>query len=110
VPHLRLPQRSREQQYVASSLQFSLIGLVKPQIAGVIARCAARGLHVKWFGADEPVGFTSAWTHWRYFGEALSLPNAGRVLGALCDLRLPLSLTQAVRLKIAAVIRQAPAD
>jgi hypothetical protein len=46
----------------------------------VIGNCAERGPHIKWFGADEPVGFTSAWTHWRYFGEPQSLPNADRVL------------------------------
>ncbi|MFY8089152.1 MAG: hypothetical protein ACOVOG_18160 [Rubrivivax sp.] len=46
----------------------------------MIGNCAERGPHITWFGADEPVGFTSAWTHWRYFGEPQSLPNADRVL------------------------------
>jgi dTDP-4-amino-4,6-dideoxygalactose transaminase len=110
TPHLRLPHRPREEQYVASSLQFSLVGLGKPQIADVIACCAERGLHIKWFGADEPVGFTSAWTHWRYAGEPQQLPNAERVLGGLCDLRLPLSLTQTDCHHIAAVIRAALAE
>jgi dTDP-4-amino-4,6-dideoxygalactose transaminase len=110
VPHLRLPHRPPQEQFVASSLQFSLVGLVKAQIAEVMTRCAERGLHIKWFGADEPVGFTSAWTHWRFFGEPQSLPNADRVLGGLCDLRLPLSLSEADCQKIAAVIRSALAD
>jgi dTDP-4-amino-4,6-dideoxygalactose transaminase len=105
--HLRLPHRPPEEQFVASSLQFSLVGLTKPRIAEVIARCAEHGLHIKWFGADEPVGFTSAWTHWRYFGEPQTLPNADRVLGGLCDLRLPLSLSQTDCENIAAVIRAA---
>jgi dTDP-4-amino-4,6-dideoxygalactose transaminase len=107
TPHLRLPHRPPAEQYVASSLQFSLIGLDKARIAQVIANCAERGLHIKWFGADEPVGFTSAWTHWRYFGEPQSLPNADRVLGGLCDLRLPLSLSESDCEKMAAVIRDA---
>lgn len=108
TPHLRLPQRPPQEQFVASSLQFSLVGLSREQIAGVIARCAERGVHVKWFGADEPVGFTSAWTHWRFFGgEPQSLPQAGRVLAGLCDLRLPLTLTQPDCRDIAAVIRGA---
>jgi dTDP-4-amino-4,6-dideoxygalactose transaminase len=110
APHLRLPQRPTAEQYVASSLQFSLVGLQKAQIAQVIARCAERGLHIKWFGADEPIGFTSVWTHWRYFGEPQSLPNADRVLGGLCDLRLPLSLSESDCRMIAAVIHQALAD
>ena len=63
-------------------------------------------MHIKWFGAGEPVGFTSVWTHWRYFGHAQSLPNAGRVLGGLCDLRLPLTLQRSDCEDIAAVIRE----
>jgi dTDP-4-amino-4,6-dideoxygalactose transaminase len=107
APHLRLPQRPTQEQYVASSLQFSLVDLSKAQIAQVIARCADRGLHIKWFGADEPIGFTSAWTHWRYFGEPQSLPQAELVLGGLCDLRLPLTLTEADCQAIGGVVRDA---
>ena len=79
-------------------------------MARAIGRCAALGVHVKWFGADEPVGFTSVWTHWRYFGEPQHLPNAERVLGGLCDLRLPLGLTESDCQRIAAVVRTALAD
>ncbi len=105
APHLRLPHRPAEEQYVASSIQFSLVGLSRVQIAQTIAACAERGVHIKWFGADEPVGFTSVWTHWRYFGEAQSLPNAERVLGGLCDMRLPLTLTHDDCTRIADVVR-----
>jgi hypothetical protein len=49
------------------------------------------------------------WTHWRYFGQAQSLPNAERVLGGLCDLRLPLTLAEADCRAIAGVIRDAVA-
>jgi dTDP-4-amino-4,6-dideoxygalactose transaminase len=107
TPHLRLSSRPPKEQFVASSLQFSLVGLTKPQITQFITRCADDGLHIKWFGADEPVGFTSAWTHWRYFGDAQSLPQAERVLGGLCDLRLPLTLSHADCELIGAVIRDA---
>ncbi len=105
VPHLRLPHRPAQEQYVASSIQFSLVGLSRAQIAQAIAACAERGVHIKWFGADEPIGFTSVWTHWRYFGDPQSLPQAERVLGRLCDLRLPLSLTQADCAAIGGVVR-----
>ncbi len=107
VPHLRLPVRPADEQYVASSIQFSLPDLPGARIAQVIAACAERGVHIKWFGADEPAGFTSVWTHWRYFGGSQSLPNAGRVLRGLCDMRLPLSLTQAECVAIAGVVRSA---
>lgn len=107
APHLRLPQRPADESYVASSIQFSLVDLSRAQIERVIAACAERGVHIKWFGADEPVGFTSVWQHWRYFGEPQLLPNAERVLGGLCDMRLPLTLTQADCAAIGAAIRDA---
>jgi dTDP-4-amino-4,6-dideoxygalactose transaminase len=106
TPHLRLPPRPAKEQYVASSLQFSLVGLTKAQIEQAIAACAERGLHIKWFGADEPVGFTSVWTHWRYFGEPQSLPQAERVLRGLCDLRLPLMLSQDDCAAMGGVVRE----
>ncbi len=102
--NLRLPQRPVQEQFVASSIQFSLLGLSRIQIQRFIAACAERGVHIKWFGADEPVGFTSVWTHWRYFGETQSLPNAERVLGGLCDMRLPLTLSRADCEAVAQVI------
>jgi dTDP-4-amino-4,6-dideoxygalactose transaminase len=105
--HLRLPKRAQEEQFVASSIQFSLQDLSREQIKRFIAASSERGVHVKWFGADAPVGFTSLWTHWRYFGESQALPNAERVLGGLCDMRLPLSLTQADCEAIATVLREA---
>ena len=105
--HLRLPQRPAKEQFVGSSIQFLLCDMTRPQMQSVIAACAEHGVHIKWFGADEPVGFTSVWTHWRYFGQAQDLPQAQVVLAALCDLRLPLSLTQADCLAIAHTIRAA---
>ena len=104
APHLRLPQRPADEQFVASSIQFSLVGLRRDQIERVVAACAGRGVHIKWFGAEAPLGFTSVWRHWRYFGDAQALPQAERVLGGLCDMRLPLTLTQADCAAVGAVI------
>jgi dTDP-4-amino-4,6-dideoxygalactose transaminase len=95
VPHLRLPERPPQEQFVASSMQFSLVDLSQPARRAFVAACAERGVHVKWFGADEPVGFTSVWQHWRYLGAAQPLPQTEHVLAGLCDMRLPLALTQA---------------
>lgn len=110
IDHLRLPQRDAREQFVASSIQFSLVDLSRAQMEAFIAGCAARGVHIKWFGAAAPAGFTSVWTHWRYFDHAQHLPNAERVLGALCDMRLPLTLTEADCRRIGAVIRAALAE
>jgi dTDP-4-amino-4,6-dideoxygalactose transaminase len=107
VPHVRLPVRPVAEKYVASSIQFSLIDLSNEQKKRFIAHCADRGVHIKWFGAETPVGFTSVWTHWQYFGESQSLPNAERVLSGLCDMRLPLALSRDDCEAIAAVVRDA---
>jgi dTDP-4-amino-4,6-dideoxygalactose transaminase len=105
LPHVRMPARPNDEQFVASSIQFSLTGLSREQVVAVLAACAQRGLHIKWFGADEPVGFTSVWTHWRYFGQPQSLPQAERVLSRLCDMRLPLTLGEADCQAMASVLR-----
>jgi dTDP-4-amino-4,6-dideoxygalactose transaminase len=110
VPHIVVPQRPTREQFVASSFQFSLFGLERRQRQRFVDAAAARGLHVKWFGAEEPVGFTSVWTHWRFFGEPQRLPNAEKVLAGLCDLRLPVMLTHDDCLAIAGVVRQAIAE
>ena len=106
-PHIRLPLRPPQEQFVGSSLQFSLVDMDRAQMQAAVAACARSGVHVKWFGADEPVGFTSVWQHWRYFGEEQSLPRAERVLAGLCDLRLPLSLSQTDCEAIGHIIRTA---
>ena len=107
APHIRLPLRAPQEQFVGSSLQFSLVDMDRAQMQAAVAACARSGVHVKWFGADEPVGFTSVWQHWRYFGEEQSLPRAQRVLAGLCDLRLPLSLSKADCVAIGQIIRSA---
>jgi len=107
MPHIGLPRRPAQEQFVASSMQFLLVGLSPAQRQTFVAACADRGLHVKWFGAAEPAGFTSMWRHWRYLGAAQALPQTERVLAALCDMRLPLTLTQADCAAIAEVIGMA---
>ena len=104
IDHLRLPKRPAQEQFVASSIQFA-VDLPSADIARFLACCAAAGVFVKWFGAEEPKGFTSVWQHWRFFGDAQVLPNAERVLGRLCDMRLPLSLSQSDCSAITNVIR-----
>jgi dTDP-4-amino-4,6-dideoxygalactose transaminase len=95
LPGVRLPRRAQQEQYVQSSIQFLLSDRDASAMARFVAAAAERGVNIKWFGASEPVGFTSAWTHWRYADMAQSLPNATRVLAGLCDLRIPLTLSMA---------------
>jgi hypothetical protein len=49
---------------------------------------------IKWFGKSTPVAFTSTWKHWRYVNEEQALPETGQMLAGLCDMRVPLSLTE----------------
>jgi len=109
APHLRVPQRDAREQFVASSVQF-LVELPPAGVERFVAASAARGVHVKWFGAAAPAGFTSAWHHWRYLGVPQELDRAPRLLAQLCDLRLPLTLDEAACVALAAQLRAAAAE
>jgi hypothetical protein len=59
-----------------------------------LARCAARGVDIKWFGGEEPVAFTSRYDSWHYLGELNPLPKTIRVLSTTCDMRVPLIFSE----------------
>jgi dTDP-4-amino-4,6-dideoxygalactose transaminase len=92
VPGLRLIPRPQHEDYVGSSFQFLLPGWEPARVAALVAGCAARGVELKWFGAAEPMGFTSRYAHWRY-AAPVALDATDRVLAGLIDLRLPLTFT-----------------
>lgn len=103
TPGLRLIPRPQAESYVASSFQFLLPGWTPERITAFVARAAARGVELKWFGAAEPAGFTSRYDSWRYAAPQ-SLPVTDRVLAGLLDLRLPLTFTEADAAQIARII------
>jgi len=90
VPGLALIRRHPEAEFVGSSFQFRLPGRDAGGIEGFLARCAARGVELKWFGRAEPQGFTSKHDQWRY-APAQRLPATDAVLAGLVDMRLPLT-------------------
>ena len=104
IAGLRLPQRPAKEQFVASSMQFSL-WTCPQRTSPLVAACAARGVFIKWFGARSQ-GFHQRLATLALFRPAAALPNAERVLGSLCDMRLPLTLTQADCLAIAKIVRE----
>lgn len=104
TPGLRLVSRPQAEAYVGSSFQFLLPGVGPEAVRAFIAACAARGVELKWFGADEPVAFTSRHDSWRY-APPQSLPKTDRVLAGLIDLRLPLTFSEADIDLIARIIR-----
>jgi dTDP-4-amino-4,6-dideoxygalactose transaminase len=101
---LRLTQRPAHEDYVGSSFQFLLPGWRAGAVQALLSRCAARGVELKWFGADQPVAFTSRYDHWRY-AEPGALPQTDAVLAGLIDLRLPLTFSVEDVALIARIIR-----
>jgi dTDP-4-amino-4,6-dideoxygalactose transaminase len=92
VDALHLPVRPPEEYYVGSSIQFRVPGLSASKAVEFIAANNRRGVELKWFGADEPVAFTSNHKSWRYV-ESQSLPKTDLILSTLFDLRLPLTFS-----------------
>jgi len=101
---LTVIERPSEEVYVGSSIQFLLLDWDAEKINQVLQRCAARGVELKWFGGDEPTGFTSRYDSWRY-APAQSLPNSDRVLRGILDMRLPLPFSLQDCGQIAEIIR-----
>lgn len=92
TPGLTLIERPEQETYVGSSLQVLLLDWSEGRLRDVVARCGARGVELKWFGAAEPVAFTSRYDSWRY-AETPSMPASDRVLAGILDMRVPLTFS-----------------
>jgi dTDP-4-amino-4,6-dideoxygalactose transaminase len=79
IEGLSVPPRDIEEEFVASSIQFQIDGLISEQIQVFVDSCTSRGVAIKWFGRDDPIGYTSQYNHWS-------------ILATTCDMRIPLSL------------------
>ncbi|QQA44179.1 DegT/DnrJ/EryC1/StrS family aminotransferase [Pelagovum pacificum] len=104
TPGLTVIDRPAEERFVGSSIQVLLSGWDAASVRDVVARCAARGVELKWFGAAEPVAFTSRYDSWRY-APVPDLPMTDRVLAGLLDMRLPLTFSVEDCELIARIIR-----
>ncbi len=113
IEGLVLPARPAKEDFAPTSMQFSVDPAVLDdrELALFIREADAHGVHVKWFGAADPIGFTSRHDHWRYLdgSAAGKVPNADHILRRLCDFRLPLWLSDEDCRTIAAVLQQAVA-
>ena len=105
TPALHLIRRDPTLKRVGSSFQFLIPDRRADWIADFVARCAARGVELKWFGAPRAQGFTSTHRHWAY-AERATLPRTDRVLAGLLDMRLPLTFTTEDCAVIATIIRE----
>ncbi len=77
---------------VSSSFQFSVPDFSDAQSAEFLERCLARGVELKWFGASDPVAYTSRYESWGYI-ESKPLENTNQVLHRLYDCRIPLTFS-----------------
>lgn len=104
-PGLRLVPRPEAETFVGSSFQFLLPGWSAARIGAFLSRALARGVELKWFGAPDPVAFTSRYEHWRYAAPT-PLPQTDRILAGLIDMRVPLTFSLEDCDLIARIIRQ----
>jgi dTDP-4-amino-4,6-dideoxygalactose transaminase len=104
TPGLQVIARPEAETYVGSSIQFLLLDWPSDKIRETLDRCATRGVELKWFGAPEPVGFTSKYDQWRY-AKAPEMPDSDRVLAGILDMRVPLTFSLEDCALIARIIR-----
>lgn len=105
TPGLSIIARPEAETYVGSSIQFRLAGWSADTIQSVLAACKARGVELKWFGAEDAAGFTSRYVHWSYASPAAQ-PRTDAVLAGLVDMRLPLTFSLEDCGLIARIIRE----
>ena len=92
IKGVELPERPIEESYVGSSIQFRLPGISKANAARFLVINKERGVEIKWFGSDNPNGFTSNHKSWQYVKQQ-SLERSDEILSGLFDLRLPLTFS-----------------
>ena len=92
VNGLYMPHRPPQEAFVASSIQFLAPGFSPDDCKRFVARMNAVGVELKWFGAADPVAFTSNHRSWRYV-PAQDLPATDAIMAGLFDMRLPLTFS-----------------
>ena len=92
IKGVELPDRPIEESYVGSSIQFRLPGISEVDAARFLVINKERGVEIKWFGSDNPNGFTSNHKSWKYVKQQ-SLERSDEILSGLFDLRLPLTFS-----------------
>jgi dTDP-4-amino-4,6-dideoxygalactose transaminase len=100
---VHLPIRPDAEHYVGSSIQFLVEGISQQNARDFVLANKALGVELKWFGASEPVAFTSNHHSWRYLQQQ-NLPETDAVQCGLFDMRIPLTFTVADCAHIADII------
>ena len=89
---IEVPVRFEEERYVGSSIQFRIPGISKSDAELFIKKNKELGVELKWFGNDDPSGFTSNHKSWKYVSRQ-QLNVSDKILSGLFDLRLPLTFS-----------------
>ena len=106
IDGISLPVRPQNEFYVGSSIQFRVDALTKEAIPDFLARCAKRGVDLKWFGADRPTAFTSRYDSWDYLDDIPDLPATKAALDKTIDMRVPLTFDTADCALITSIIAE----
>ena len=93
IDHVNVPARDPREEFVGSSIQFSLTGLSPSEAEAFVSGCNRSGVSVMWFGRKEPQGYTSNYHTWRYVERLPDLRQTDGVLDFMCDMRIPLTFT-----------------
>ena len=109
APGIRLPAPHPLAREVSSSIQFFAEALDDEANERFLAETAERGVTLKWFGREQPLGYTSRHDSWRYV-EAQSLPRTDALLRRLYDCRIPLTFSVEDCRQVAAIVRDALPD
>ena len=89
---IEVPGRFEEEKYVGSSIQFRIPGISKSDAELFVKKNKELGVELKWFGNDDPSGFTSNHKSWKYVSRQ-RLNVSDKILSGLFDLRLPLTFS-----------------
>ena len=92
IPGLSVVERAPQEIIVGSSIQFLLLDWSEDAVVEVVARCLKRGVELKWFGAAEPLAFTSRYDSWKY-ANPVQMPASDRILRGVVDMRVPLTFS-----------------
>ena len=94
APGIWVPERRQSEFFVGSSIQFRPEALSAEDIPGFIGRCGKRGVELKWFGENEPRGYTSRYDSWQYLENQPPLAGTLQALEKTCDMRIPLTFSE----------------
>lgn len=91
--YIKTIDRPEKEQFVGSSIQFSIPALSHNDFKQLIINCEQKGVSIKWFGDSMPNSYTSKYDSWHYLDDSQLLESTEAILAKLIDVRIPLTFT-----------------